>query len=353
MDRVSCPLAPYPSPDNRDQQLHELAAAARGNVHHIGTSQEGRAIWCAQFDPPQNPNTQRPRALLVAANIHGPEFISSQIALGVIAAMQEPAWKTLRAQATVLVIPCLNPDGYTRTWSAGGAGRLRVLRPNASGVDLNRNFPLPTGTRRRPWPGAGSSNPKRATYKGPHPGSEPEVQAVMNLHRRFDIQASVNGHSFMGRLITPRVKSIRDYRTYGKLCLAFGDGQKHTPYKRLASRYFDTVTGELEDYQHSQWGTWAVCMESFPVSASLRQHLRAPSLFFRFNPRDPEPWVDNDVGGIHAYLTAALALDRPEDAAAALSEAGVAGGEPGSESPQGQGVPCVRATCSSSAWSCP
>ena len=42
--------------------------------------------------------------------------------------------------------------------------------------------------------------------------------------------------------------------------------------------------------------------------ASLRQHLRAPSLFWRFNPREPAAWVDSDVGGLAAFFHAALDL---------------------------------------------
>jgi hypothetical protein len=76
----------------------------------------------------------------------------------------------------------------------------------------------------------------------------------------------------------------------------------------LASRLFDTFTGEMEDFQDHVHRSWAVCVETFPVGRSLRQHLRAPSLFWRFNPRDPGPWVDNDVPGIAAYLHAALDL---------------------------------------------
>ena len=62
----------------------------------------------------------------------------------------------------------------------------------------------------------------------------------------------------------------------------------------------------MEDYQHHHHGTWAVCVETFSLWASFRQHLRAPSLFWRFNPHDPAPWIDNDVPGIVAFLHAAL-----------------------------------------------
>ena len=67
----------------------------------------------------------------------------------------EPELRRLRERAELWVIPCLNPDGYARVWQRGGVGRLPELRPNARGVDLNRNFPLPAGRRRLALPGRG------------------------------------------------------------------------------------------------------------------------------------------------------------------------------------------------------
>lgn len=62
---------------------------------------------------------------------------------------------------------------------------------------------------------------------------------------------------------------------------------------------------------HHVHGAWAVCVETFSILASYRQYLRAPSVFWRFNPRDPAPWVENDVAGLCAYFDAALRLGPP------------------------------------------
>ena len=94
---------------------------------------------------------------------------------------------------------------------------------------------------------------------------------------------------------------------------ALREAQAHTPYLRIASRLFDTFTGEQEDHQHHNHRSWAVCVECFPLRASMRQSRDGGprSLFWRFNPRDPRPWIDNDVPGIVAFWAAALELDRP------------------------------------------
>jgi hypothetical protein len=252
-----------------------------------------------------------PARILCVANIHGVEYVSAEVALGFLAALDAGPGRALRAAAEVWVAPCLNPDGYARTWERAGHGRVRELRPNARGVDLNRNFPLPHGARRRPWPGAGSTKAGSATYVGPAPLSEPEAVALDRLLTELRPHALTSLHSFMGRLIPARVTDAPAYATYAALARAFAAAQPGPRYGRLASRFFDTFTGELEDHAHHHHRVFATCVEIFPILASLRQHARAPSTFWRFNPRDPAPWVANDVPGLIAWFAAALGQERP------------------------------------------
>lgn len=299
------PLAPYPSPEARDEALRTATAAAGGEVITLGESREGRPLLGARLGP--QPARDRP-AVLVTAGIHGPEYIGVAVALGLLARADQPLLRALRAKAALWVVPCLNPDGYARVWAADGRGAIGVLRPNAHGVDLNRNFPLPPGHRRLSLPGAGSLRPGDATYVGPAPLSEPESAAVDRLCHGQHFQAAVDVHSFMGRLIPAHVTDVAAFAVYKRLCARFKAAQPRVRYGRLSSRLFDTFTGELEDHLHHAHGTWAICCETFSWSASFRQHLRAPSLFWRFNPHDPGPWVDNDVPAIAACLEAALEL---------------------------------------------
>lgn len=75
-----------------------------------------------------------------------------------------------------LLIPCLNVDGY-----------LRNSRTNDSGVDLNRNFPS------RDW----SAEAKAPRYSpGPKPGSELEIQAVVELIKHEKPRLIVHFHSW-------------------------------------------------------------------------------------------------------------------------------------------------------------
>lgn len=75
-----------------------------------------------------------------------------------------------------IVIPCINPDGYKN-----------LQRTNAQGVDLNRNFPSSD------W----SPDCKAPRYSpGPSPGSEKEVQALVQLIEDEKPQLIVHFHSW-------------------------------------------------------------------------------------------------------------------------------------------------------------
>lgn len=299
---MSEPLAPYPTLDAVYDGIPQLAAAAGGELVEYGRSVEGRPLLAVRV-PGSRPGLPE---VSVCANIHGPEFIGCFVARRLLEQLADGPAASIRERAAVWVMPCLNPDGYERVWARGGRGNLADLRVNANGVDLNRNFPLPAGASRSSLPGAGSDRPGDPTYRGARPLSEPETRDLVALLEAQRIVASTNLHSVMGTLIPPRVASREDFRVYRTLCRAFRSAQPDFRYLRLANHAFDVYTGEQEDFQHAALGTWAICVEHFPLAASLAQHLRPPSLFWRFNPREPDKWAGNDIPGILAFWNAAL-----------------------------------------------
>ncbi|MCH9685258.1 MAG: DUF2817 domain-containing protein [Deltaproteobacteria bacterium] len=313
------PLAPYRSVEQRRQAVRDAAAPAGAKLVVYGESVDGEPLEAVAVS---SHATDAPR-VLCSANIHGPEWVGFEVALALLHALHDPVGPAaaLRGQAEVWVAPCLNPDGYRRTWERQGVGPLVSLRTNANGVDLNRNYPLPHGARRRSVPGAGSNTPGDPTYAGTHALSEPETAALDALCRQQRFHASANLHSFMGTVIPASVRDRPCFSRYKTLCRAFGDAQPRKRYRRLSSRVFDVFTGEQEDHQHHVHDSWAACVEVFPVGASYRQHLRAPCTFWRFNPHDPAPWVANDLPGVIAFLTAALELPRPSELQPQLSPA--------------------------------
>ncbi|MCC7072957.1 MAG: succinylglutamate desuccinylase/aspartoacylase family protein [Deltaproteobacteria bacterium] len=308
-------LGAYPDEDERERELEQLSARAGGVLVTIGHSVGGRPIRAVRV-----PSTTRdaPR-VLVNANIHGPEHIGSRVAMAVLRGLAEERADELRRAAEVVVLPCVNVDGFARTVARAGRGTLKELRCNDHGVDLNRNFPLPTvgdagslwglvGSRELSI--AGSRDPARATWRGPHPLSEPEAKALHDFAIVERFSAAVSLHSYMGTFIPPCVRSVDEARAYARLVTRARCAQRRR-YLRFQWGFFDMFTGELEDFLHHETGTWAVTLECFTLWQTLRQHLRAPTLFARFNPADPRSVVANDAPAVIAFLLAALELPHP------------------------------------------
>ncbi|NLI97780.1 hypothetical protein GX441_03865 [bacterium] len=97
------------------------------------------------------------------------------------------------------IVPVVNPDGYlyneeNNPW---GGGMYRKNRRPGGGVDINRNYTYNWG-----YDNEGSSpNPNSDTYRGPEPGSEPEIQSTMNLCKAHNFVACLNFHSHSGLFI--------------------------------------------------------------------------------------------------------------------------------------------------------
>jgi hypothetical protein len=212
-----------------------LAGAARSVM--------GRPIWARDIAPAQ----PAVRVLVIGA-IHGDELSSAAVVLHWIRlASQAPAdtpqpihWR---------FIPVLNPDGlFARP----------PTRINASGVDLNRNFPTPNWHRdaRIYWEKRTARDPRR--WPGPQPLSEPESRF---LHEQM--------HSFNPQLI------VSIHAPYGVLDF---DGPS-VPPSRLGRLYLDQVgifPGSLGNYGGVHKGVPVVTVElpnsqRTPLDAEMRQ----------------------------------------------------------------------------------
>jgi hypothetical protein len=208
-----------------------------------GRSVKGRIIWTRDIAP-TNPNLR----VLVVGGIHGDELSSVSIVFHWLDLAMQPPADTPQA-VHWRFIPALNPDGIFSS---------RSKRMNASGVDLNRNFPTPNWARdsRLYWEQRTKKDPRR--WPGPSAMSEPETKF---LHEQID--------SFKPNLI------VSVHAPFGLLDF---DGP-FVPPSKLGRLYLDQLgifPGSLGNYAGVHKGVPVVTVElpsatRTPSEAEMRQ----------------------------------------------------------------------------------
>lgn len=290
-------LGDYPSPSKMYEEIYSLATQyyQETEVFEYGRSVEGRALLALRIHC--GDSKKRPEAL-ISANIHGNEYIANRLAMAVakrlLADAKTDGWiNKLRESFDFWILPCINPDGYAKTWELGGNGKWAVMRKNANGVDLNRNFPR-YGATWLPIAWAGSNNPKNHYYRGTGPYSEPETRAIRDFASSHRFFSAIDFHSWGGLIIPPKCPNHNCVIKYKRMANAYKAKQHYVKYKRLQFRLADQYTGEMEDMLYHEYGTLAVCIE-LSTSKHNRAYQKAnPISFWQNNPRDIAFWVEND-----------------------------------------------------------
>lgn len=197
-------------------------------------------------------DTARTRPILIIGGVHGDEPEGVWIS--------EHALDWLSTQPVAVswyLITCLNPDGY-----------FTRQRTNGHNVDLNRNFPC------RNWSAEFS---KDRYYPGPHPQSEPEVQALVKLIDEIHPQLIIHCHSWnpcivytgdparedsekLGASSGYEVRPDIGYPTPGSLG-EYGWKEKHIPVICIEER-----EGEVKEnvWQHFKNGFEQILMDPKP-----------------------------------------------------------------------------------------
>ena len=156
--------------------------------------------------------------ILVFGGFHGDEPKSVFVARRLLALFGADA--TAGRNASWVIVPVVNPDGY-----------LRRRRRNARGVDINRNFP--TFNWRR-------TSPRSRMFGGESPGSEPEAKAVIRLVERFAPSLIVTVHS---------ISENRYCNNY--------DGPGRAPAEAMGQRNGYPVRATIGYPTPGSFGTWA------------------------------------------------------------------------------------------------
>jgi len=180
-------------------------------VFPIGASVLGRDIQALCIGNPMS-------ATLFVGATHGLEWITSLLLLRFCEEVLEglktgasvseiDVRKALRSRSLV-VIPCLNPDGVEIALTGReGAGRLadfveqacggdyNLWQANANGVDLNHNFDAGWCILKEMEVKSGITAPGPTQYGGPHPHSEPETIAATTFCMTYQPRTLYSMHA--------------------------------------------------------------------------------------------------------------------------------------------------------------
>ena len=146
-------------------------------------SKEGRTIGHVDFDSQSN-DARAQKRILVFGLIHGDEPLAGEMAIEWAERLFKLRGEKIEARNSWRVVPMLNPDGLERK-----------TRMNASGVDLNRNFPTRDwdADAQDYWKKAGKSDPRR--FPGEKANSEAETQCAIAQIKDFKPDFIVSVHT--------------------------------------------------------------------------------------------------------------------------------------------------------------
>lgn len=178
----------------------------------LGTSVEGRDIWCIKISDNVATDENEPEVLFMGLQ-HAREAIGGSSMIFLMQYLCEnyatdSRIKDLVDNREIFIIPCMNPDGweYNRTQKPNGGGGWRknrkLIATGQYGVDLNRNWGIDWANCSAPIVGPPSScgssskTSSNETYWGASAFSEPETQAVRAFAISHHLVAMIDQHAY-------------------------------------------------------------------------------------------------------------------------------------------------------------
>lgn len=162
-------------------------------LESIGTTWEKREINLITISSNIKVAHERP-ALFYTGTIHAREWVGHELAVEFASYILnnidiDPTLQALLSNATIYMVPCVNPDGfeYSQKHFSFWRKNRRLNADGSYGVDLNRNFPVGF---------AKSTMTSSNVYGGPEPFSEPETAALRNfVEKHQNIKIALDYHS--------------------------------------------------------------------------------------------------------------------------------------------------------------
>jgi murein tripeptide amidase MpaA len=246
----------------------------------LGKSAQGREIWALRVGNLADSPETKPGVVITGCH-HAREWMTVEIPLDLGEKLlsgyaTDPEVKRRVDSSEIWIVPLVNPDGYeysrtTDNWWRKTRRRIEEtpcgpLMWPSFGVDPNRNYhdgksehleiyrskgdlPCSTADDSR----ATSDNPRKETYRGPAPASEPEVQTMLKLElERGNIKGVVDLHSYGEMILYPHgytqepPENVQDYIDVAtKMNAAMGNKYDVMPATDLYPCY-----GTSNDIQH-------------------------------------------------------------------------------------------------------
>jgi hypothetical protein len=262
----------YDEPGGIRDELHEIAAENPDitKLEVIGETEQGREILAIRLT--RNAGTSadgsKPAVLYVATH-HAREWISTEVDRRLLHWYID-RYRENNAQITKLLgstelwfVPVHNPDGYQYTFDVQRLWRKNLhdndgdnTITNADGVDPNRNYPEHWNYDEE----GSESQFTSETYRGDHPASEPETQALMGLHEKVGFEFSISYHSFGPLLLYPQGWQVQTPSADDPIYLALTGDDDHPAVQGFnpgVSADLYTTNGEYTDWAHAKAGTLA------------------------------------------------------------------------------------------------
>ncbi|MCM1246397.1 MAG: Ig-like domain-containing protein [Roseburia sp.] len=189
--------------EDMTKDLKNIAWKYRGkaSLKSIGSSEDGRTIWCLRIG-----NPSAGKKIVIDAGIHAREWLNPLMIVHKCEEIlrQYADYKGTLKSTCLYVVPMINPDGVTISQYGFGAIRSEKLRKicqktkasartwkaNARGVNLNFNFPGGWNPENKP------KKPDGISYPGKKAASEKETKAMMAfINGMSGIRGALNYHS--------------------------------------------------------------------------------------------------------------------------------------------------------------
>ncbi|CAG5115880.1 unnamed protein product, partial [Candidula unifasciata] len=113
-------------------------------LHHVGRSVDNRSLLAIQISDNVDKVEPGEPFFKYIGNMHGNEAVGREILIYLAQYLlfnydEDPSVKKVVDSTNIFIMPSMNPDGFERAKLGDCVGTEG--RPNANGVDLNRNFP--------------------------------------------------------------------------------------------------------------------------------------------------------------------------------------------------------------------